>query len=335
MPPGLGPAVVDHRMFALYSALLDCSPATLDDLEQVFSWGRPALCSTLGRLLDLKLVRKLPTGRGFAPNRPDAAAAQAVNALESRVRVLRRKAEQIRGDLEPLMPAYLAADARRAQRGDALDLLADQERVEAVLDEAAALCRTRMLAVRIEAPAAQDHHERWFARDRALLDRGVAVRVLCPPRPDEVTADYAARVTEAGAHLRTVRELASRFVVFDDDVALILCDGEPRGPAGVVVRDTGLVAFLHDLFDHFWEGGTEWADDHRPAERPRLTDATKHSILRLLVQGHRDEAIARRLGISVRTCRRHIAEIMEMSGADSRFQAGYLLAGRQLLDAAE
>ncbi len=32
--------------------------------------------------------------------------------------------------------------------------------------------------------------------------------------------------------------------------------------------------------------------------------------------------------MSLRTCRRHIAELMDELGAESRFQAGYLLALR-------
>lgn len=324
-------------MFALYRVLLDRSPTTLDELERTFRWGRHVLVPALDRLLALKLVRELPSGRGFVPNRPDAAAAQAVNALDSRVRVLQREAERIRQNLEPLMPAYLAADAKRAQQADALDLLPDQERVDAALDEAAALCRTRMLAVRTECPTAPEHQDRMLTRDRALLDRGITVRVLCPPPPPlgSPTTDRAKSIAATGAELRAVHELSTRFVVFDDDMALILLSGDPNGPAGVLVRDAGLVTFLQDLFDHLWEGGVELVGGQRNTAPQTLADSTKYRILRLLVQGHRDEAIARRLGISVRTCRRHIAEIMEISGADSRFQAGYLLAGRHLLDAVD
>ena len=55
-------------------------------------------------------------------------------------------------------------------------------------------------------------------------------------------------------------------------------------------------------------------------------DATRQAILGLLADGEKDEAIARRLSISVRTCRRHIAEYMAQVGATSRFQAGVIAA---------
>ncbi|MYV72152.1 hypothetical protein GT043_40825 [Streptomyces sp. SID2131] len=45
-------------------------------------------------------------------------------------------------------------------------------------------------------------------------------------------------------------------------------------------------------------------------------------MLRLLAQGYTDEAAARRLGISLRSERRLISELMEKLGAQSRFQLG-------------
>ena len=49
-------------------------------------------------------------------------------------------------------------------------------------------------------------------------------------------------------------------------------------------------------------------------------------MLRLLVAGLKDEAIARYLGCSLRTVRRRVAGLMEHYGADTRFQLGASLA---------
>ncbi|MHA4820407.1 helix-turn-helix domain-containing protein, partial [Streptomyces aculeolatus] len=48
--------------------------------------------------------------------------------------------------------------------------------------------------------------------------------------------------------------------------------------------------------------------------------------------GHLDEAIARRLGMNVRTCRAHIAKLGTALGSDSRTQLGYLLARSGILE---
>jgi len=45
-------------------------------------------------------------------------------------------------------------------------------------------------------------------------------------------------------------------------------------------------------------------------------------LLGQLAGGAKDEQIARALGLSVRTVRRRVAELLEELGADSRFQAG-------------
>ncbi|MCM1965674.1 helix-turn-helix transcriptional regulator [Streptomyces sp. G1] len=46
------------------------------------------------------------------------------------------------------------------------------------------------------------------------------------------------------------------------------------------------------------------------------------TIIALLAQGHTDESIAKRLGVSQRTARRIAADLMERLGARSRFEAG-------------
>lgn len=59
-----------------------------------------------------------------------------------------------------------------------------------------------------------------------------------------------------------------------------------------------------------------------------IDDDIKLSIAKLLTEGHTDEVVARRMGMGVRTCRRHIAELMDELGVKSRFQAGVAAAHR-------
>lgn len=48
----------------------------------------------------------------------------------------------------------------------------------------------------------------------------------------------------------------------------------------------------------------------------------ERAILRLMLAGVRDEAIARDMGVSIRTFRRNLATLMSKIGAENRFQAG-------------
>jgi DNA-binding NarL/FixJ family response regulator len=45
-------------------------------------------------------------------------------------------------------------------------------------------------------------------------------------------------------------------------------------------------------------------------------------LLALLLAGLKDDAIARQLGLSTRTMRRRMKHLLDLLGADNRFQAG-------------
>lgn len=67
----------------------------------------------------------------------------------------------------------------------------------------------------------------------------------------------------------------------------------------------------------------------RPPQRDEqgLT-GQEQELLRLLGQGFTDEMASKRLGLSLRTARRMMADLMELLGARSRFEAGLLVGGR-------
>lgn len=102
-----------------------------------------------------------------------------------------------------------------------------------------------------------------------------------------------------------------------DDVALV------RFSSGALhVRSGPLVALLRAWFDLVWERSSPSDDDENP-----LTPSEK-AVLELQAAGHKDTAIARALGVHVRTVRRHAASILGHLGADSRFAAGVEAARR-------
>ena len=61
------------------------------------------------------------------------------------------------------------------------------------------------------------------------------------------------------------------------------------------------------------------------------TGDERGAVLELLMLGSKDESISRQLGISLRTVRRRVAELMDELGAGTRFQAGVESARRGLL----
>ena len=81
-----------------------------------------------------------------------------------------------------------------------------------------------------------------------------------------------------------------------------------------------LVGGVYSLFTAAWEAAIDLGVCLR-GEVPELA-AEDREILRALGAGLTDEAAARRLGTSLRTYRRRVAELMAALEAGSRFQAG-------------
>lgn len=67
-----------------------------------------------------------------------------------------------------------------------------------------------------------------------------------------------------------------------------------------------------------------------PADGEAVSEEDR-AILRCLSMGMKDEAVARQVGVSVRTLRRQIAALMDRLGAQSRFEAGVRASERNWL----
>lgn len=141
-------------------------------------------------------------------------------------------------------------------------------------------------------------------------DRDVPMKALygkekVAERPDEPTA--------GGVAVRATGEMLSWSVVIDRTIGVV-----PADDAVLVVRNPGIVAALVCAFEHHWSTALELGEDAAApdvAERDLL-------LLRLLALGIKDEAIARQLGVSVRSVRRQTSALFAHLGVTSRFQAG-------------
>jgi DNA-binding CsgD family transcriptional regulator len=193
----------------------------------------------------------------------------------------------------------------------------------------------------------------------SAIDRGCHVRVLFGRWPSSSTATlFARRASEAGAELRTGGAPDQTMMAVDDTAALLPADASEV----TVVTQPNVVRLLRGFGDLAWaraaaarmgaaarvgaatragvatrlgaatrlgtgaRGGTPVGADrpdeagHRDADTAYRT--LQRRIVQLLADGAKDETIARVTGLSVRTCRRHIADIMRRLDAVSRFQAG-------------
>src|SRR5262249_25614450 len=142
---------------------------------------------------------------------------------------------------------------------------------------------------------------------------------------------YAHWLTELGGEVRTSAVLPMRMFIVDREVAVVPVHLQSGSTAAILLRSPALIVGLCALFDGIWKGATSLHARRRPRDTPGLTSQGRAS-LSLMGEGHPDEVIARRLAVSVRTCRRVIADLMERLDARSRFQAGVLAHAGGWLD---
>jgi DNA-binding NarL/FixJ family response regulator len=129
---------------------------------------------------------------------------------------------------------------------------------------------------------------------------------------------------EAGEEARIAR-VPLKLAVIDGEWAMLpLLHAQGRIPeAVVIVRRSVLLDSLIALFESVWEHAVEV----QPMSNGELfASGTPAGELRqlahLLAAGMTDSAIARQLGLSERTVRRRVKDLMDELGVDSRFPAG-------------
>ncbi|WP_017240937.1 regulatory protein [Streptomyces sp. SS] len=259
------------------------------------------------------------------PVSPDAAAAEVVGPLEADLARAAARAQSVRDELHSLMPRYRAARREQGRR-EGFDVLPDTASASAMPTEESARCREEVFSIQPGGGRAPHRLGDAAERDVAMLRRGVRMRTLYQhsARAGLSTQGYVERLTEAGAEYRTAAELPDRAVVFDRSVAFLprRADGG-TGEGAVLVRDPDVVAYLCRVFEQHWSGAAPFRGAGEAAYK-EVGPSLRRTLVGLLAQGAKDEVIARRMGMSLRTCRRHVAELLEERGAESRFQGGAL-----------
>src|SRR5262249_39236270 len=109
-------------------------------------------------------------------------------------------------------------------------------------------------------------------------------------------------------------------------VVIAPVDGVAQTPALFACAEA-LTSLAIALFDQVWKlSGAFGVPSSRVADEKDAPNEQERTLLRLLSLGAKDEAAARHLGVSVRTIRRMVADLMRRLDAKSRFQAGILAA---------
>ncbi|MDX2516354.1 helix-turn-helix domain-containing protein [Streptomyces stelliscabiei] len=261
------------------------------------------------------------------PVPPSVALAQRLNPIEQEITDRRRLSIQLADAFEP----FMAMSAQATAATHAITVLEGLDRINAALDLATVQCRVEMLTVQPSGRRLEHILKQGLERDRALTDRGVRIRTLYQhtARYSPETQAYVDQFVNDKVEYRTIDELVERLIICDETVAFIPTRDDRQ--VALELRHPGLVRYLIKVFEFMW-GRSVPLNAGAPYETAPdgITDI-QHSIAKLLVEGHVDEAIARRLGMNVRTCRAHIAKLATALGSGSRAQLGYRIAESGIL----
>lgn len=254
---------------------------------------------------------------------PERAAARVLAPLEQQAHEQRVAVDELRAGFKELSDWFVnRATTGRGSRS--IELVTDLTTVLEVIGQLAGRATTQVLTAQPGGGRPEESLAEAVGRDESLIRRGVSLRMLYQhsARYSRPTAAYAERLTAQGAQVRIVPGELTRMIIFDDSCGLL--EVQDNSSAALIVGDRHVLNFMTQVFERTWLAA-------EPFSRPAPDDAAKDTIdgvratiMSLLAAGLDDRSIAKRLGISQRTCQRHVAEVMTILGATSRFQAGYL-----------
>jgi DNA-binding CsgD family transcriptional regulator len=160
-----------------------------------------------------------------------------------------------------------------------------------------------------------------------LLSRGIVSRGIYAATglEDPKVLSRALSMVELGEQARVLPTVPLKLLVVDGCRALLpLTASAAGGYCAVVVWHSAVTEALQKLFELAWQQATPLG---QPVSDGELTE-DERTLTRLLAAGMKDEAVARHLGVSLRTLRRRVSDLQERLGTASRFQLGMRAAQR-------
>ncbi len=312
---------------AVYRSLLTTPGQTKSDLAAMTGRAPSAVELALGRLSEMGLVRPHARG-GLQAVSPMLAEATVLGAEDLEIAARRAVLEARRNAIRRLVPDWNTA-LTPVLRETVVEVITDPSQIGNVLMHYADQCREELLSVAPGRLPKTRIDTRTRIANLYSLRRGIRTRALYQHTAarDRHTRSYLTELADNGAKIRFAAAVPGRSLVIDRDVALLPIPGARPGVQGLaVVHEPNVIAWVVATFEQLWSEAMPLEDVvARAGDEPQL-DQTRAAILRLMAEGEKDEAISRRLSISVRTCRRHIADYMAQVGATSRFQAGVIAA---------
>ncbi|MBB2893351.1 helix-turn-helix transcriptional regulator [Flexivirga oryzae] len=313
-----------------YDALIRGVAPTAEALVAAIGLTTEDAVQSLDELKSHALLRESKTADCLRVTPPDEAIELLIAHEERLLEQRRLDIQQARGEIDDLVESFVSAATETPVGSPAITYLKGSEVIRSKLyqlvGEASDVTLNMIPGSRTFSAAAIRSAERL---DNQLIARGVHERFIVSELSiqDPNWSAYLRRIGEKGCQVRTHVSPPTLLVTFDHRTAVV-----PRGKdisnAAILIQEPGVVEQIEYLFEEVWAAATPLPLHDAPTntDAADTVDPRLRQVIVLLGRGYKDEAIARKIGVSVRTVGRLVAEIVDLFGAQGRFQAGVIAA---------
>lgn len=332
----LGILGLDERTERVYRELIHRGPAGVDALALRLGLAREQVRQAVAVLEAKALASRNTVGQ--------VQTAPPQLALGALLTAQRHALGQAELTAAALAEAYHSVSTRSIH--DLIEVAVGADQVRQRLEHIQLSAETELLALVQSTPEVVEAGESP-AEEFAVL-RGVRYQVVIerPMVEEPGTREAALSEVLGPERIRVVEQVPTRLLIADRGTVLLpltesplRAAGEARGrggedrpaeepgePMALVSRAPGLVTAMVGLFECIWRQGVpvRLAEEGPSAagsdDAPTTLDLR---ILSLLLLGSTDAAIAKQLGLGLRTVQRRVAHMMELAGVTTRLQLGW------------
>jgi DNA-binding CsgD family transcriptional regulator len=308
----------------LYRCVLRSSGRALDEHRQQLGWPGARTREALDALLAAQLVAEENDGTLFADH-PRITLTRLIDRETGRLDQRRRDLADVRSAVSDFAAEHRAGDASMPG-----PVAVDHLPPEVLITTVEEMVRSTTGVIRsfhLEVASGPGTHAGIIAIVREQMAQGRELRSVYPltvlDHPEQLAwvRDWAA----VGERQRVVQQVPHEFVVFGDEVVLSSRHWGMTAGGAMLLRLPLLVQAFTAVVDDAWRSGL-------PVPDSSLEQDADTRLIALLAGGFKDEAIARYLGISLRTVRRRVASLADELGVHTRFQLGVVAQRRGLLN---
>lgn len=254
---------------------------------------------------------------------PDLGLEMMLHHEQQELALRQERIAQTRATLSMLASEY--ASNRTAPLPEDTEVLQGIDQIRTRLETYASRCTQEALSFQPGGSLPTEAIEAGQPLNEQAMLRGVKFRSLFLQSitKDRPGSDYVKWAGAHGGEIRLAPTLPMRLLIVDRNVAVM--PGDPAAverPTAVVVHSPPVIRALCALFEAYWKDAAPWEAPAATAGPPGGPTPQERAVLRMLADGDKDVAIARALGVSIRTERRIVADITARLRVSSRFELG-------------